>query len=91
MNNVNSSNIIPLNKKSSQNMRYNLLDAGKRCQSWLFFPAYSAVVTTATKAGVVTMAVSVRSSSINNFSRILEMPIWRIITGSYFLVKRKTQ
>ena len=84
-------NIIPLNKKSSQGIRNELLDAGKRRHSRLFCPAYSAAVTTATKAILVTMAASTRSSSINNFSRILEMPIWRIITGSRFLVKGKTQ
>ena len=71
-------NIIPLNKKSSQGIRNELLDIGKRCHSRLFCP-------------LVTMAASTRSSSINNFSKILEMPIWRIITGSRFLVKGKTQ
>ena len=53
--------------------------------------AYAALIITAAKAGLGTIAVSTRSSSINNFSRILERPIWRIITGSRYLVKGKTQ
>jgi hypothetical protein len=91
MNNVNALNIMPLYKKSSQDIRYKLLGAVKNFFSRLFCPAYSGLVTMAAKGGLATMAASMRSFSINNFSRIPEMLIWKIITGSRFLVKRKTQ